>query len=207
MFHVKHSVLLDRARVSRETLDRLREFADLLLRWNRTVNLVSRNDEPFLWERHIADSIQLSPFVVGAAHRIDIGSGGGFPGLVLALVTSMPFTLIEADQRKAAFLREAARLTGAPVVIQAKRIEETELALAGLITARALAPLPQLLTWAAPRLAPRGICLFMKGQTAGRELTAAHLQWQMQVERFPSRTAAGASILRISEIQRVGSGV
>ncbi len=207
MFNVKHPVSLDRFPVSRETLGRLRDFADVLLHWNRTVNLVSRNDEPFLWERHIEDSLQLTPFVGGAAHKVDMGSGGGFPGLVLALVTSTHFTLIEADHRKAAFLREAARLTGARVAIQAKRIEETKLAPAGLITARALAPLPQLLAWAAPRLTPQGVCLFMKGQTVERELTAARLQWQMRVQCLPSRTAVGASILRISEIQRVGAGV
>src|SRR5579883_2867501 len=101
--------------VSREAAGKLRIFAALLLRWNRTVNLIGQADEAFLWQRHIGDSLQLVPLMLPFPERaIDLGSGAGFPGLVLSLVTAVPFDLIEADHRKAAFLREAARLTGAP---------------------------------------------------------------------------------------------
>ena len=190
--------------VSRETLLALETFAALLLRWNRTLNLVARRDEPVLWQRHIADSLQLAERMVPRAERaIDLGSGAGFPGLVLAIATQVPFDLIEADQRKAAFLREAARATGAPVHVHAVRIETASLPPAPLVTARAVAPLAKLLALAAPLLAPGGACLFLKGAGVEAELTRAAAEWHMQVERIPSRTAPGASILRITELTRV----
>jgi 16S rRNA (guanine527-N7)-methyltransferase len=190
--------------VSRETRDALERFASLLLRWNRTVNLVSRRDASFLWDRHIADSLQLIPLMQPfPARAIDLGSGAGFPGLILALATGIPFDLIESDQRKAAFLREAARLTGATARIYATRIDSAGLAAAPLITARALAPLPKLLVLAAPLLAPGGQCLFLKGASVESELTHAATEWHMHVERIPSRTAPDACILRIRNPSRV----
>ena len=191
MFHVKHWT-------------RSNDFASLLIRWNRTVNLVSSRDEPLLWDRHIANSLQLIPLMQPLpARAIDLGSGAGFPGLILALATGVPFDLIEADQRKAAFLREAARVTGAPVHVHATRIEAAGLTAAPLVTARALAPLSKLLALAAPLLAPGGQCLFLKGASVESELTHAATQWHMQVERIPSRTAPDACILRISNPSRV----
>jgi 16S rRNA (guanine527-N7)-methyltransferase len=199
---VKH--LSGAADVSREAYATLGKFAELLLRWNCTVNLVARGDEPLLWERHIQDSLQLVPFVPpGTLRGIDLGSGAGFPGMVLALATRVPFDLIEADRRKAAFLFEAARVTGAPVRIHPTRIEASELPPASLVTARALATLPRLLALAAPLLAPGGICLFLKGANADAELTHAESEWQMQVDGIPSCTAPGARILRISNLRRV----
>ncbi|HLY90767.1 MAG TPA: 16S rRNA (guanine(527)-N(7))-methyltransferase RsmG [Acetobacteraceae bacterium] len=187
--------------VPRETLDR---FATLLLRWNRTVNLISANDEPLLWDRHIGDSLQLVPLLVPPPDRaIDLGSGAGFPGLILAIATGIPFDLIEADKRKAAFLREAARITGAPVQVHTVRIEAARVAPAPLVTARALAPLPRLLSLAAPLLTPDGTCLFLKGTNARTELTHAATQWHMQVQSVPSRTIPDACILRISHLSRV----
>jgi 16S rRNA (guanine527-N7)-methyltransferase len=187
--------------VSCEALER---FAALLLQWNRTVNLIARGDEPALWERHIADALQLIPFVPTQAKQgIDLGSGAGFPGLILSLATGIPFDLVEVDQRKAAFLREAARMTGAPVRVHATRIEVAGLEPAQLVTARALAPLPLLLRLAAPNIAPGGIALFPKGTDHDAELTAARREWHMRVERIPSRTAPGAVILKISELSPV----
>lgn len=177
-------------------------FEELLLRWNRTVNLVSRADEGALWARHIQDSLQLVPLAQAAVRGIDLGSGAGFPGLILALATGIPFDLVEADQRKAAFLREAARATKAPVQVHAIRAERARLPPAPLITARALAPLPRLLELATPLLAHGGICLFPKGAHADAELTDAASEWQMRVERFPSRTAPDGVIFRLSEIAR-----
>jgi 16S rRNA (guanine527-N7)-methyltransferase len=191
-------------RVSRETRETLAQFAALLLRWNRTVNLIARGDEPDLWARHIADSLQLVPLIPpGAGRAVDLGSGAGFPGLVLAIVTRLPFDLVESDQRKAAFLREAVWATGAPVTVHAARAESVTLPPAPLVTARALAPLPRLLALAKPLLAADGVCLFLKGSSAASELTAAATEWHMQVTRVPSQTAPDACILRISDIARV----
>ena len=209
MFHVKHprsaakQSIFGLAGLADSAVDALDRFAELLLRWNRTVNLVARGDEPDLWDRHIADSLQLVPLMrlpPAPARAIDLGSGGGFPGLILAIATGISFDLIESDQRKCAFLREAARITAAPATVHATRIEAARLPPAKLITARAVAPLPVLLALAAPLLAADGVCLFLKGVNADAELTTAAARWHMRTERFPSRTSAQASILRIREI-------
>jgi 16S rRNA (guanine527-N7)-methyltransferase len=190
--------------VSRETQETLGRFADLLVRWNRTVNLIARGDEAVLWPRHIDDSLQLATLIPPDTHRaIDLGSGAGFPGLVLAIATGITFDLIEADHRKAAFLREAIRETSAPAIVHPSRAEATLLPSVSLVTARALAPLPRLLAMTTPFLSPGGVCLFLKGANAESELTAAGSEWHMEVERIPSRTAADACILRISDITRV----
>jgi 16S rRNA (guanine527-N7)-methyltransferase len=187
--------------VSRETRERLVAYVDLLLRWQRTIHLISQHDVAQVWTRHIADSLQLLPLIPPGTDRgIDLGSGAGLPGLVLAIATGIPFDLVEADHRKAAFLREAARLTAAPATVHATRIEAAALPRAPVITARALAPLATLLRWAFPLLAPGGACLFPKGRGVEDELTAAAAQWHMLVFRTPSRTDPSATILRISEI-------
>lgn len=209
MFHVKpeRQALLQEWGVSRETERKLETFAALLLRWSRTINLIGRADAAAVWQRHILDSLQLLPFLFGREPpAIDLGSGGGFPGLVLALAADWPFHLIEADHRKAAFLREVARDLKAPVTVHAARIEAVSLSPASLITARGLAPLPKLLAWAAPFVAPRGVCLFLKGRMAEQELTQAQAQWHMRVMRVPSRTDPAATLLHISELRRVSSG-
>jgi len=192
--------------VSRETRARLDEFAALLLRWNARINLIGTAEPAHLWQRHIADALQLVSLVPpGTKRGICLGSGAGFPGLVLALALAIPFDLVESDQRKAAFLREAARISGAPARIWPVRAERATLEPAALITARALAPLPDLLALAAPLLAPGGVCLFPKGANVENELTATRAGWQMRIERFPSRTSAGGIILRLSEIERAGA--
>lgn len=194
-----------RANVSRETQARLETFAELLLRWNRTINLISRADEPRLWNRHIQDALDLASLLPSHfSHAIDIGTGGGFPGLVLAITTNQNFHLVESDRRKSAFLREAIRATEAPAQVHTLRMEELKLTPAPVITARAVAALPQLLEWAVPHLAPGGICVFPKGQTAEDELTAATTQWHMNVLKTPSRTDPASCTLTLSEISRVG---
>jgi 16S rRNA (guanine527-N7)-methyltransferase len=195
---VKHSS------ISKDIDGRLDIFAAMLLRWNATVNLIAAGDVLVLRQRHIDDCLQLVPLIPPEVSRgIDLGSGAGFPGLVLAIATNVRFDLIEADHRKAAFLREAARATGAQATVHANRIEAAKVPPAGLVTARALARLPHLLDLAAPMLADDGVCLFMKGAAAAAELTEAAREWHMRVEQFPSRTESSATILRISEIARV----
>lgn len=180
---------------------RLDRFAALLLRWNRTLNLVAAKDEAVLWRRHVEDSLQLAPLMpAGVERAIDLGSGGGFPGLVLAIATGVRFELIESDHRKAAFLRSAVLETGAPAMVHDCRIEEARLVPAGLVTARALAPLPRLLTLAAPLLAPEGVCLLLKGAALDEEVAAAGQDWAMTLERRPSVTGNGA-VLRVSGLR------
>jgi 16S rRNA (guanine527-N7)-methyltransferase len=206
VFHVKQYGRIEALKpfdVSRETEERLTVFVELLIKWSRTLNLVSRRDLEEIWPRHVADSLQLLPSLGQRSGRvIDLGSGGGFPGLVLAIAADRPFDLIESDQRKAAFLREAARATAAPATVHAARIEAVSLPPAPTITARALAPLNDLLGLAAPLLEPDGVCLFLKGRGATDELTAAAAHWHMRVERVRSRTDPSGSILHISEIRR-----
>jgi 16S rRNA (guanine527-N7)-methyltransferase len=189
--------------VSRETLQRLEVYRDLLLRWNARINLISRSDAPHVWPRHIADSLQLAALIPGGTERaIDLGSGAGFPGLVLAIATGIAFDLIESDQRKAAFLREAVRLTDAPAKVHAVRIEVANVEPALLVTARALAPLPALLGLAHRFLLPDGVALFPKGAEVDRELTEAGAGWNMRVERFQSQTDGNAKIIKLSEVAR-----
>lgn len=173
-------------RMPRSVESRLRAYAALLGRWTRRINLVSRGDEGQIWPRHVLDSLRLVPLIpAGVGRGIDLGSGAGLPGLVLAVATGIHFELVESDRRKAAFLLEAARLMAAPVTVHCARIEQIELAPAALVTARALAPLSTLLGLAAPLLAPGGTGLFPKGSRAAAEIAAARQGWRFDV------TAAG----------------
>ena len=186
--------------VSRETRDRLNAYAALLRRWNARINLVSEVAD--LETRHIADCSQLAGLVPPAAEpAMDLGSGAGLPGLVLAVVTGRRFILVEADRRKAAFLAEAARVTAAPVEVRAARIEAAGLPMTSLVVARALAPLPRLLALAAPLLAPDGTCVFLKGAGAEAEVEAARTDWQFGCERFRSGTAPDATVLRLTGVR------
>jgi len=192
--------------VSRETRQRLDVFERLLIKWNARINLIARADQDQIWSRHIADCLQLVALVQpGIDRAIDLGSGAGFPGLILAIATGVRFHLVEADQRKAAFLREAIRATDAPAEVVAQRIEALEIVPASLVTARALAPLPKLLALAHPLLATNGVALFLKGRDVEQELTAASREWHMHVQRVASHTQPGASILQITGLYRVGS--
>ena len=184
---------------------RLRLFAALVEKWSPKINLVSKSDIPHIWERHIQDSLRLLPYIPETTTRvIDLGSGAGFPGLVLCIATGISFDLVESDSRKAAFLMEAARQTSAPAKIHNTRIEAAKLTPAPLITARALAPLDKLLTLAAPHLAPNGICLFPKGRTAMEELTLATPLWHMEVERISAPVWGESCILKVSQISHAG---
>lgn len=195
---------MKRAPVTAGAAGALELYESLLRRWNARINLVSPRDLARFRERHVDDAAQLVPLIPQATRRIaDLGSGAGLPGLVLAILTGLETHLVERDQRKAAFLREAARLTGAPATVHAGDAATLPPLGADLVTARALAPLPALLPLAVRHLAPGGACLFPKGATAEAELTAARPDWTMHVERFQSRTDPSATILRLTEVARV----
>lgn len=191
------------AGVSRETLERLAVYEALLRKWQKTINLVGPKTLDEAWGRHFLDSAQLFPLLPESAKvLVDLGSGAGFPGLVLAILGVPEVHLIESDVRKCAFLREAARATGAAVTVHTKRIEAVQGLQADVVTARALAPLADLLTWAAPFLGQTGVALFLKGQNVEDELTDTTKYWKMRVERFDSLTDSSGSILRLSGIVR-----
>ena len=189
--------------VSRETLRRLTIYADLLTKWQAKINLVGPETLPDLWSRHMLDSAQLLPLIPPNAKRlVDLGSGAGFPGLVLAVMGAPDVHLVESDQRKCAFLREAARLTGTNVTIHAKRIEQVAPLEADVVTARALAPLGKLLDWAFPHLAKGGECLFLKGRGADDELTATTKEWNIALDRIVSLTDPASLVLQLREVCR-----
>jgi 16S rRNA (guanine527-N7)-methyltransferase len=187
--------------VSRETEDRLEALVLTLERWQRAINLVGRGTLEDVWRRHILDSAQLAKLLPAEARTLtDLGSGGGFPGLVLAaLRPDLHVTLVESDARKGAFLGEAARRMALPkppeILIQ--RIESGRPAPADVVTARALAPLRQLLAWAAPYRSDPAICLFHKGKGWQGELTEAQEDWEIDVQLFSSVTDRDAVLLRI----------
>ncbi|HEX5077789.1 MAG TPA: 16S rRNA (guanine(527)-N(7))-methyltransferase RsmG [Geminicoccaceae bacterium] len=192
--------------VSRETLARLEAYLGLLRRWQRAVNLVGAGTLADPWRRHILDCGQIAPHVPqGARTVLDLGSGAGLPGLVLALLGIRGVHLVESDQRKAQFLREAARITQAPLTVHAARIEQLGLR-AGVVTARALAPLPRLLELAAAVLAPDGICLFLKGETVADELTRARQSWHMHGEIVPSLSGSRGVLLKLAGVGRAPRG-
>ena len=198
--------------VSRETMGRLESYSQLLHKWQKTINLVSRDSLADLWRRHVLDSAQLAELI--PADRpitiLDMGSGAGFPGLILAILAleqgrDWTVQLVESDSRKAAFLATVARETGIHTVIHNKRIENLDAIQADVITARALASIDNLIGYAVRFLAPDGQCLWLKGLGAEDELTAANKTWKMAVARIPSRSGSTGVILRIRDISRVRS--
>ena len=193
--------------VSRETLARLETYAALLVKWQSSVNLVASGTLPELWRRHMLDSAQLWPLLPPGTRRlVDLGSGAGFPGLVLAIIGVPEVHLVESDQKKAAFLREAARAAGALVTVHNCRIEALAPFPAEVVTARALAPLPRLLALAAPFLGQGAIGLFLKGESAEEELTQARRHWTMNVTAEPSRSSPQGVILRVESLRHGSDG-
>ena len=188
--------------VSRETLAKLKAYADLLADWNARHNLVARSTLPDLWHRHLWDSAQLVPQIpAGARTLADLGSGAGFPGLVLALLRpELTVTLHEATTKKCAFLQAAADRIGLKVTIRNSRLEDLPAQAFDAVTARALAPLPQLLQYAYPFTGPNSVCLFLKGQNVGAELTEAHKYWSMEVSQVPSQTEPSAAIVTVRKL-------
>lgn len=194
--------------VSRETLGRLERYAGLLGKWQRAINLVSPATLPDLWRRHMLDSAQLRdlapPPPLGRRQIwLDIGSGAGFPGMVLAILGVGEVHLVESDTRKCAFLRAVAQETGTEVQIHHCRLETLPAMAADVITARAFAPLGRLLPQAIRFSSQDTVCLFPKGQDVDKELTAARKDWTMQVEFIASRSDPSGTILRIGGVTHV----
>jgi 16S rRNA (guanine527-N7)-methyltransferase len=191
--------------VSRETLARLESYVALLIAWNRRINLVGPGTIGEIWRRHVLDSAQLFPLIPATARSlVDLGSGAGLPGLILAIMGVPEVHLVESDQRKVAFMREAARVTGATIVLHQRRAEKLPGFAADLITARALAPLSDLLDLAYNFIAPHSILLFLKGQAAQDELTQARKAWKMRATLHPSISDPSGTILRLEQVIRAG---
>ncbi len=196
--------------VSRETLARLKAFVGALTDWNERHNLVSRTSMAEVWRRHVWDSAQLAAFVPSnAASLVDLGTGAGFPGLVLAiLLQARPqfcTVLYEATGKKCQFLNTAAKAAGVSVTVRHVRIEDAPHEPFDVVTARACAPLPKLLAYAQPFQGPKTTNLFLKGQSVDAELTAAHKSWRMEVKRHLSQTDPTGTVLEIRELAHVKS--
>lgn len=203
------AVFAENTDVSRETLEKLDVYAALLKKWNPTINLVGRSTLPDLWGRHFLDSAQLFDLAKQkSGHWVDIGSGGGFPGLVVAVISAEKapdyrFTFIESDVRKTVFLQTVARELSLPVTVLAERVEKVAPLGADILSARALAPLTTLLGYAERHLSPGGQALLMKGATFRRELDDVLEFWTFQSQECTSITDGAAVILNIGDIRRV----
>lgn len=195
--------------VSRETMQDLEAYADLLRKWSPRINLISKSSMSDLWTRHILDSAQLVELAKRkSGHWVDLGSGGGFPGMVIAIIAKrkMPdlrFTFVESDRRKAVFLQTVVRDLSLQADVVAKRAEDIGPLSADTLSARALAPLPTLLGYVKPHLLQSGQALLMKGQSFRRELDQALEIWSFQGDECPSITDGAAVILSLGDIKRV----
>jgi len=189
--------------VSRVTLVRLETYAEPLRSWSARINLIGAKTLDDLWRRHFLDSAQLLADVPpGTQSLIDLGSGAGFPGLILAILGVPGVELIEADARKCAFLREAARLAAAPVTIRNARIEAVPSRIVDVVTARGCAPLDRLLLLAQRFIGPDTVCLFLKGEQAAQELTTAGEAWTMDATCHDSRSDPRGVILCLKRVGR-----
>lgn len=189
--------------VSRETMERLEAFEALLLKWQKSINLVSSATLTHLWSRHMWDSAQLAGLAPEEARNwVDLGSGAGFPGIVVAAMlrerVGFQMHLVESDQRKSVFLREAARIMELPVTVHTVRIEAFEPeAVPDVISARALASLSQILEWTSSFWGKQTVGLFLKGQTASEELTQARKGWIFKEEAIASQSDGSGKVLKL----------
>ena len=190
--------------VSRETLQKLELYAQLLVKWQISVGLVGKSTIPDLWRRHMLDSAQLLALApTNSISWLDIGSGAGFPGMVLSILGASDVHLVESNRRKAEFLNEVKRQTGASVTIHHHRAETLEPWPVDVITARAVAPLIDILTIAHPFMTPATQCLLLKGLHVADELTDAGKYWNISVERITSQSDSRGTIVRLTEVSHV----
>jgi 16S rRNA (guanine527-N7)-methyltransferase len=183
------------------------QFVDLLLTWQERINLISPASIPQIWERHVIDSLQLFPLLPkNAKSAADLGSGSGFPALPLAIASGLSFHLYESNNKKAAFLREALRLTGCVGAVHTERLEGKDsdaYPRVDIVTARALAPLNELLVLASPFLKSGAHAFFHKGQDVAQELTEAQKYWRIQCTEHRSLTDSLGIVLQVQEVSRV----
>ncbi len=196
------SEFINETLVSRETLGRLTTYVNLLIDWNERLNLVAPSTIADVWRRHVLDSAQLAPMIPSEAKTIiDLGSGAGFPGLVLAIMLadrpSLKVYLVESTQKKCRFLEAVIAATGAPAEVHACRAEDMRIK-ADVVTARAVAPLDRLLPLAHPFFRPGTIALFLKGRSLNDELTLATKSWTLTATPFPSRSDPSGFVLRVT---------
>ncbi|MBH9973570.1 16S rRNA (guanine(527)-N(7))-methyltransferase RsmG [Commensalibacter sp. M0391] len=190
--------------VSRETIEKLEIYISLLQQWNKKINLVSQQGMDQVWKRHVYDSFQLIRYLDSSVKSIaDLGSGGGFPGLILALSTDIPVILIESDMRKTIFLREVLRQTKTQATVLCQRIENVNAISADVVTARALTSLTQLLKFSKNILNKNGYCLFLKGRSVNLEIEEAQKNWKINYKTFSSQTNADGVIVKINQFERV----
>lgn len=194
--------------VSRETIELLKEYEALVKKWNPRINLVSKSNLENLWDRHIVDSLQVVRCADLPVRWVDLGSGGGFPGLVAAIVAKEEnpdchVTLVESDQRKGAFLRTVIRECGLSASVISQRIEKVDPLSAQVLSARALADLSLLFEFAEQHLGVGGICLFPKGATWKKEVESAREKWSFDVDPITSFTNPEAVILKVRGVARV----
>lgn len=190
--------------VSRETIEKLEIYISLLQQWNKKINLVSQQGMDQVWKRHVYDSFQLIRYLDSSVKSIaDLGSGGGFPGLILALSTDIPVILIESDKRKTIFLREVLRQTKTQATVLCQRIENVNAISVDVVTARALASLTQLLEFSKNILNKNGYCLFLKGRSVNLEIEEAQKNWKINYKTFSSQTNADGVIVKINQFERV----
>ena len=204
MFHVKQ--FQEATGVSKETLQRLKVYAELLEKWQKKINLVGSNTIADLWNRHMLDSAQLFPLLPRPDCTVlDFGSGAGFPGLVLAILGGPQVTMVESDGRKCAFLAEAVRKTEAgPLVrLQNCRIEDSPSGPVDVVISRGLASLEKLLVFAEPFLRKDSTCLFLKGKKADEELTQTEKNWKMKVTKIQSQSDPSGTILKLENVKRL----
>lgn len=191
--------------VSRETIDQLKIYQGLLENWQKKINLISSKTLPHVWRRHFEDSLQLLPWLPKQKFTLlDLGSGAGFPGLVLAISCkgTAQTTLIESDLKKTVFLENVSRETKTPTLILKSRIEEEQNIKADVITARALSSLESLLDYAYPFMKKNSYCLFLKGKGVDSEIKVAQKKWEFDLEILESMTDATGRILKIKNLQR-----
>ncbi|MBL4747251.1 MAG: 16S rRNA (guanine(527)-N(7))-methyltransferase RsmG [Magnetovibrio sp.] len=192
--------------VSDETLDRLQAYGDLLSKWQAKINLVGPNTLSQMWSRHMLDSAQMTSFIKPGARVVDMGSGAGFPGLVLAIMLQgqgIDMHLVESDQRKCSFLREVNRICAAGATIHTARIEELDSLKVDVVTSRALASLDKLLHYADFHRLSTGKCVFLKGKRWLEELTEAQKTWKIDIVDQPSCTEPAGRIIELSNIERI----
>ncbi|MGB0520254.1 MAG: 16S rRNA (guanine(527)-N(7))-methyltransferase RsmG [Candidatus Puniceispirillaceae bacterium] len=187
--------------VPRETQEKLDCYVQLLIKWQARINLISSKTLPEIWHRHILDSAQLVSYLPKTPSVIlDMGSGAGLPGVILAILTRHQLHLVESDSRKIAFMRTALRETGTSAILHEQRMETVPALRPDIITARALAPLSQLITLASGQHHEEIEYLFLKGREAKQELTALPACPKMEAECLPSMTDSQASIIRLKPI-------